>query len=33
MIKKLINFTRHDTFTAQFTLSISKYLNCLTLHT
>jgi hypothetical protein len=33
MVIKLITFTRHDIFTAQFTLSIGKYLKCLTLHT
>ena len=30
---KLITFTRHDIFIAQFTLSTGKYLKRLTLHT
>jgi len=33
MVIKLITFTRHDIFTAQFILHIGKYLKCLTLHT
>jgi hypothetical protein len=33
MVIKLITFTRHDIFTAQFPLSIGKYLKRLTLQT